>query len=158
MAEKNKKDSKHVVLVVLIVALVVLLGVSAFLAWQYQQKKTEVKEMVEMMEFEKEQLADEYEGDNLSSMLPLLSFAQFYEFDCQDFSEYGLDNPQMVVRVMYHETVQDENQESKTVERNLVLSVGDYDETGYYYVRMNDSKEVHGIAETYINKTPKKIL
>ena len=97
-------------------------------------------------------LADEYEGDNLSSMLPLLSFAQFYEFDCQDFSEYGLDNPQMVVRVMYHETVQDENQESKTVERNLVLSVGDYDEAGYYYVRMNDSKEVHGIAETYINK------
>ena len=61
MAEKNKKDSKHVVLVVLIVALVVLLGVSAFLAWQYQQKKTEVKEIVEMMEFEKEQLADEYE-------------------------------------------------------------------------------------------------
>ena len=48
-------------LVVLIVALVVLLGVSAFLAWQYQQKKTEVKEIVEMMEFEKEQLADEYE-------------------------------------------------------------------------------------------------
>lgn len=61
MAEKNKKDSKHVVLVVLIVALVVLLGVSAFLAWQYQQKKTEVKEIVEIMEFEKEQLADEYE-------------------------------------------------------------------------------------------------
>lgn len=61
MAEKNKKDSKHVVLVVLIVALVVLLGVSAFLAWQYQQKNTEVKEIVEMMEFEKEQLADEYE-------------------------------------------------------------------------------------------------
>ena len=61
MAEKNKKDSKHVMLVVLIVALVVLLGVSAFLAWQYQQKKTEVKEIVEMMEFEKEQLADEYE-------------------------------------------------------------------------------------------------
>ena len=61
MAEKNKKDSKHVVLVVLIVALVVLLGVSAFLAWQYQQKKTEVKEIVEMMEFEKEKLADEYE-------------------------------------------------------------------------------------------------
>ena len=61
MAEKNKKDSKQVVLVVLIIALVVLLGVSAFLAWQYQQKKTEVKEIVEMMEFEKEQLADEYE-------------------------------------------------------------------------------------------------
>lgn len=61
MAEKNKKDSKHVVLVVLIVALVVLLGVSAFLVWTNQQQKTEIKEIVEMMEFEKEQLADEYE-------------------------------------------------------------------------------------------------
>ena len=61
MAEKNKKDSKHVVLVVLIVALVVLLGVSAFLVWTNQHQKTEIKEIVEMMEFEKEQLADEYE-------------------------------------------------------------------------------------------------
>ena len=97
-------------------------------------------------------LADEYEGDNLASMMPLLSFAQFYEYDCQDFSVYGLDHPQMIVRVMYHETIQDENQESQTVERNLVLSVGDYDEAGYYYVRMNDSNEVHGIAEKHINK------
>jgi predicted nucleic acid-binding Zn-ribbon protein len=61
MTETNKKDSKRAVTISLIVALVALLGVLAFLAWQYQQKKTEVKEIVEMMEFEKEQLADEYE-------------------------------------------------------------------------------------------------
>lgn len=57
----TKKDSKRVVLIILIVALVVLIGISAFLVWTNQKQKTEFKEIVEMMEFEKEQLEDEYE-------------------------------------------------------------------------------------------------
>lgn len=57
----TKKDSKRVVLIILIVALVVLVGISAFLVWTNQKQKTEFKEIVEMMEFEKEQLEDEYE-------------------------------------------------------------------------------------------------
>ena len=63
MTEKSttKKDSKGTVLIILIIALVALLGVSAFLLWTNQQQKTEIKEIVEMMEFEKEQLEDEYE-------------------------------------------------------------------------------------------------
>ena len=63
MIEKSttKKDSKGTVLIILIIALVALLGVSAFLLWTNQQQKTEIKEIVEMMEFEKEQLEDEYE-------------------------------------------------------------------------------------------------
>ena len=61
MTETNKKDSKRAVTISLIVALVALLGVLAFLVWTNQQQKTEIQEIVEMMEFEKEQLADEYE-------------------------------------------------------------------------------------------------
>lgn len=62
MTDKTtKKDSKRVVLIILIVALVVLVGISAFLVWTNQQQKTEIQEIVEMMEFEKEQLQDEYE-------------------------------------------------------------------------------------------------
>lgn len=57
----TKKDSKRVVLIILIVALVVLVGISAFLVWTNQKQKTEFKEIVEMMEFEKEQLENEYE-------------------------------------------------------------------------------------------------
>ena len=57
----NKKDSKRTVLIILVIALVALLGVSVFLLWTNQQQKTEIKEIVEMMEFEKEQLEDEYE-------------------------------------------------------------------------------------------------
>ena len=61
MTETNKMDSKRAVTISLIVALVALLGVLAFLVWTNQQQKTEIQEIVEMMEFEKEQLADEYE-------------------------------------------------------------------------------------------------
>ncbi len=115
-------------------------------------------------------LADEDEGDNLASMVSVIDYSEFYEYDCQDFSEYGLDEPQMEIRVTYYETIEVESEESKdqetetensetetttetqTVERNFVISVGGYDDAGYYYVRMNDSKEVHGIAENHINK------
>ena len=54
----NKKDPKLVIFIALIAALV---AVSAFLVWMNLQQKTEMKEMVELMEFEKEQLEDEYE-------------------------------------------------------------------------------------------------
>ena len=54
----NKKDPKRVILLSLIAALV---AVSVFLVWMNLQQKTEMKEMVELMEFEKEQLEDEYE-------------------------------------------------------------------------------------------------
>ncbi len=54
----NKKDPKQVIFITLIAALV---AVSAFLIWTNFQQKTEIKEIVEQMEFEKEQLEDEYE-------------------------------------------------------------------------------------------------
>ena len=54
----NRKDSKQVILIALIAALGV---VSVFLVWMNLQQKTEIKEIVEQMEFEKEQLEDEYE-------------------------------------------------------------------------------------------------
>ena len=59
MNKKNTpKDPKRVIFIALIVALA---GVSAYLVWMNFQQKNEMKEMVELMEFEKEQLEDEYE-------------------------------------------------------------------------------------------------
>ena len=54
----NNQDPKQVILISLIAALV---AISAFLVWMNLQQKTEIKEIVEQMEFEKEQLEDEYE-------------------------------------------------------------------------------------------------
>ena len=59
MTKKNtKNDPKLVIFITLIIALA---GVSAYLVWMNFQQKNEMKEMVELMEFEKEQLEDEYE-------------------------------------------------------------------------------------------------
>ena len=58
MTDTKKKESKQVIFIAVIAALV---GVSAFLVWMNFQQKTEIKEIVEQMEFEKEQLEDEYE-------------------------------------------------------------------------------------------------
>ena len=54
----NKKDPKLVIFIAVVGALT---AVSGILVWMNLQQKTEMKEMVELMEFEKEQLEDEYE-------------------------------------------------------------------------------------------------
>ena len=59
MTENNaNKNTAKVVLISLVAALAI---VSLLLVWMNLQQKTEMKEMVELMEFEKEQLEDEYE-------------------------------------------------------------------------------------------------
>ena len=59
MTEKSTtKNTTKIVLIFLIAALAI---VSLLLVWMNLQQKTEMKEMVELMEFEKEQLEDEYE-------------------------------------------------------------------------------------------------
>lgn len=54
----KKKDPKLVILIILIAALA---AASAFLVWKNLEQKNEIQEIVEQMEFEKEQLEDEYE-------------------------------------------------------------------------------------------------
>ena len=56
--DSTKKNTTKVVLISLVAALAI---VSMLLVWMNLQQKTEMKEMVEIMEFEKEQLEDEYE-------------------------------------------------------------------------------------------------
>ena len=54
----TKKNTTKVILISFVAALAI---VSLLLVWMNLQQKTEMKEMVEIMEFEKEQLEDEYE-------------------------------------------------------------------------------------------------
>ena len=58
MTENSTKNTTKIVLISLVAALAI---VSLLLVWMNLQQKTEMKEMVEIMEFEKEQLEDEYE-------------------------------------------------------------------------------------------------
>jgi cell division protein FtsL len=59
MTETTSKKSKTTRILVVVIA--AALGVISFLVWMNFQQKTEIKEIVEQMEFEKEQLEDEYE-------------------------------------------------------------------------------------------------
>jgi hypothetical protein len=58
MTEKKSNDSLKIITTSIIVVLVL---VSGALIWINLRQKTEIKEIVEQMEFEKEQLEDEYE-------------------------------------------------------------------------------------------------
>lgn len=50
--------------------------------------------------------ADSSLVSELQSSISLLSFSGFYEYNCQDWSEYGLDDPQMILTVGYNEEVE----------------------------------------------------
>lgn len=66
---------------------------------------------------------------------------QDLEYNCSDYAQYGLDAPQMVLTVRYKDGEE---------EKEFKLSVGDEDETGNYYARLNDLPEVHTIRGEYL--------
>lgn len=117
--------------------------------------------------------ADSSAAGNLQSAAAVLSFRNYYSYNCMDWSAYGLDNPKMVVAVDYTETdtgksnldantsaaegdggeAEDTDQEKTTseVSRTMILYVGNLADDGYYYVRLGDSQEVHGISQSSID-------
>ena len=62
-----------------------------------------------------------------------------YEYNCQDFSVYGLETPTTVVTVNYVDS-----EEGK--EKTLVFEFGNSKEDNYYCVRVNGSSYVYKMA------------
>ena len=75
--------------------------------------------------------------DNVSNII----WYQDLEYNCSDYVKYGLDDPQMVLTVKYKD-----GEEAKEFE----LSVGDEDENGNYYARLNELPEIHTIRGEYL--------
>lgn len=90
-----------------------------------------------------------------------ISWADNLEYNCRDFAPYGLDDPRAVVDITYEvdtgegpvlsgvkegENAADGQAEKKT----LRLSIGGQDEKGHFYVRIDDSPQVHTIREEYL--------
>lgn len=71
------------------------------------------------------------------------NWAQNLEYHCRDFGKYGLDTPTAVIEVTY------EASDSQAGEM-FTLSVGGQDEDGNYYVRLDDSMQVHTIRQEYL--------
>lgn len=116
--------------------------------------------------------ADSTQVGTLQSTVAGISFAGYYDYNCTDWASYGLEKPKMTLTVDYtEETEQDTTDASKddseantddtedssetttqTVDRELVLYVGNVNETdGNYYVRLGDSSELHGISQASLD-------
>lgn len=94
----------------------------------------------------------------LQSAAAGLDYANYYEYNCTDFSKYGLDQPYAVLTVDYTETAADEeadeNGETDTeeVSRQMVLRIGNENEEGNRYVSIEGSTQVHGISVDSLNE------
>lgn len=112
---------------------------------------------------------DSMKISSLQSSLSTLEFTEYYDYDCKDLSVYGLDKPQMTIEVKYTQEVEiesdgdhtvdseetaDTSEEDEhevvyeTVDKSVVLYVGDLNENHVYYVRMDGSSEIRGIPQT----------
>ncbi len=63
------------------------------------------------------------------------------EYNCGDFGAYGLEEPAAEIGITY---------ETDDGTETITLCVGDQDESGNYYVRLNDSPEVHTVRQEYL--------
>lgn len=118
------------------------------------------------------QEADSTQAGTLQSTVAGISFAGYYDYNCTDWTAYGLEKPKMTLTVDYTEEVEqdttdtsesdsdantddtDDSSETttQTVDRELVLYVGNVNETdGNYYVRLGDSSELHGISQASLD-------
>ncbi|MBQ9766979.1 MAG: DUF4340 domain-containing protein [Lachnospiraceae bacterium] len=65
------------------------------------------------------------------------------EYDCKDFSQYGLDNPYVTVTVHYMENVTDAEGNVTSEPRVMTAEIGDLTVSKNYYVRINGSPYVY---------------
>ncbi len=71
------------------------------------------------------------------------NWAKNVEYYCRDFGTYGLDTPTALIEVVC------EGADGESEER-FTLSVGGQDEDENYYVRLDDSMQVHTIRQEYL--------
>lgn len=100
-----------------------------------------------------EQDADSGTVATLQSAIAGISYANSYEYYCADMAQYGLDEAYAVITVNYSTAQADQAGEGsegtaeEAVQEELKIFVGNEDGNGNRYIRINDSKEVHAVAE-----------
>jgi len=65
------------------------------------------------------------------------------EYNCKDFSAYGLDDPYVTVTVDYMENVTDQEGKVTSEKRTMTAEIGDLTVSDNYYVRINGSNYVY---------------
>ncbi len=113
---------------------------------------------------------------NMSTVLSAateISYSSFLEYDCQDFSQYGLDQPARTVTITYTSTEDSDDDDSddtdssdsdsedsssdsdstdsdddseETVVKTATFYIGNSDGSDGFYVRTDDSTQVHSVS------------
>ncbi len=107
--------------------------------------------------------ADSDLANELSSALGGLDYEGYYDHNCTDPAEYGLDNPAAVLTITWEEPeeeeaetgleeeeTQSETETSYTVYK-ISFDIGNEDAEGNYYVQMEGSLEVHSFSGSMIS-------
>lgn len=92
----------------------------------------------------------EADGDAIdpavSTVLNSLNYKDFLEYNCEDGTEYGLDDDAVRLTILYQEETED------TVQKKLAFRIGDKDANEDYYVQMEGSKEVHTLSGAILSE------
>ncbi len=78
---------------------------------------------------------------NMQQQLSNINWASNVEYNCKDFDKYGLGDDAVSIYVECGDA---------EISWCFTLYVGDVDENGDYYVRLDDSKQVHTVHEEYL--------
>ncbi|MBR0153582.1 MAG: DUF4340 domain-containing protein [Lachnospiraceae bacterium] len=84
--------------------------------------------------------ANKMQMTNFIDVYNMLTFDSCYDYDCQDFSKYGFDDPTMTLKIRFRD------QEDHEID--YLLEFGDKNEDGDYYVRTNYFNNVNIINGT----------
>lgn len=110
--------------------------------------------------------ADTTAAGNVTSGLGNFAYDQFVNYNAEDLSQYGLDKPYATITVDYQEEVKDDSSDSTdssedtkttTVDKQLVIYVGDEASDGSRYVTV-DNKHIYTMSadtlSAVIDKAP----
>lgn len=78
--------------------------------------------------------------------------SKIVEYNCKDFAKYGLDDPYAVVTVLYNGHETNENGEDILVPYMMFAKLGNKNESGNYYARINDSSYVYIMTAAFAEK------
>lgn len=109
--------------------------------------------------------ADSSVISDINTSINSLSYTEMVDYNCQDKTQYGLDDPTAVITIQYEVEVEeedssedsseddsgDEEDTTTTESRQVILYVGSENDNGYYYVSQDDSNEVYTIYTDTIN-------
>lgn len=78
--------------------------------------------------------------------------SKIVEYNCKDFTKYGLDDPYATITVLYNGHETNENGEDILIPYMMYAKLGNRTESGNFYARVNDSNYVYIMTAAFAEK------